>query len=602
MRPFLVQGRDPKTPSEHGRRLGGRRSFMTAVAAIAVGMVIVAASSASGSKTSADTPTKGGTLYMLGNGDVDYMDPNVSYYTVGQLGLRMWSRQLMTYSAQAGHTTQIEPDLADGPPVVTDHGLVYNLTIRKGAMWDTTPARQVTAADAVLGLKRSCNPVKPSAALPDYESLVVGMQQFCTAFEKVKPTVPAIDAFIKSHNIAGASVSPKSPLTVVFKLTHAATYFPGLLGLGAFAPAPVEYLQYLPTSSQLAQHTIADGPYMIKSYVPGKSIDFVRNPAWNASTDPLRKAYVDEIKVDETVPQSTVQQELQTNSPNANAEWGDSQPPPSQLPGLISSKSPNLILGPTAGMDPFLIFNFADPNDGGAMKNLQIRRGISYAINRSQLIQDAAGPNVSPPLTHVLPPGILGSTNYDDYPYDLTMAKKLLGSNHPSIKLLYEADNQVQAKMFQSIQFDLGQVGIKVTCVGVPTADIYTKYLLVPSVAQRGVWDMAMDQWYPDWYGNNAVNYFLPIFASSSFAPAGANLNLYKNAKVDKLIQQGEDATSDAVAAKIWSEADHAIMADAAIYPVTSPNFAIYHSSAVQGATFVPAIQALDPTNVWLKT
>src|SRR5215831_17534089 len=153
----------------------------------------------------ASTPKTGGTLYMLGNGDVDYMDPNVTYYTVGQFGLRMWSRYLMTYPSVAGKTTQISPDLAVAPPKVTNGGLVYRFTIRKGAQWDTSPPRQVTAADAVLGLKRSCNPVKPSAALADYEFLVAGLQQFCDAFAKVKPEVGAIAKFIRTHNIAGAS-------------------------------------------------------------------------------------------------------------------------------------------------------------------------------------------------------------------------------------------------------------------------------------------------------------------------------------------------------------------------------------------------------------
>ena len=254
---------------------------------------------------------------------------------------------------------------------------------------------------------------------------------------------------------------------------------------------------------------------------------------------------------DETVDQNTVQQELQTNSQTAHAEWGDSQPPPAQLPGLIARHDPNLILGPTLGMDPFIIFNFVDPNENGAMKSLKIRRGIEYAIDRTQLVQDAAGPKVSPPLTHVLPPNVLGSHRFDMYPFNVAKAKSLLGSTHLKLKLLYEADNQVQAKMFQTVQFDLSKVGISVKGVGVPTADIYTKYLLVPSVARRGVWDIAMDQWYPDWYGDNTVNYFLPIFSSKAWAPAGANLNLYKNPTVDRLIDQGASATSNAKAAKI---------------------------------------------------
>jgi peptide/nickel transport system substrate-binding protein len=110
-----------------------------------------------------------------------------------------------------------------------------------------------------------------------------------------------------------------------------------------------------------------------------------------------------------------------------------------------------------------------------------------------------------------------------------------------------------------------------------------------------------LDQWYPDWYGDNTVNYFLPIFSSKSWAPAGANLNLYKNPKVDALIDKGATAQSKAVANRIWEQADRLIMQDAAIYPVVTTNFAMYHSKAVQGAVFVPTLQGLDPTNVWLS-
>ncbi len=607
---------DKKTSETLSSRFGaGRRSArakaLGAVGALAAMAVVplslsTASAGASPAARAAGTGAShaqaryGGTLHLLGNGDVDYMDPNVSYYTVGYLGLRMWSRDLMNYPAVAGKATSLVPDLAVAPPAVSANGLVYRFTIRSGAMWNTTPPRQVTAADVVRGLERSCNPVKPSAALPDYEALIAGFQTFCSGLEAAKPTVAAISSYIASHTIPGVTVDPSNPLTVVFKLTHPATYFPALTTLGGFQPAPVEYMKYLPASAALAQHTIADGPYQIKSYVPGRSIVFVRNPAWKGSTDPISKAYVNEIDVDETLNANTVQLELQANSSNADGEWGDSQPPPAQLPGLIASHNPNLILGPTDGLDPFLIFNLHDQNQGGALKSVQIRRALEYAIDRAALVTDAGGPTIAPPLSHVLPPDVLGSHNFDLYPYDPAKAKAVLGTRHLSFKLLYQSDNTVQAKMFQTIQYELSQVGVNVTGVGVPTADIYTKYLLVPSVANRGVWDIAMDQWYPDWYGNNAVNYFLPIFAASSEAPAGANLNFYDNPTVNKLIVEGENATSSSAAAQIWSKTDRLIMADAAVYPIDTINFAIFHSNAVHNAVFVPLIQALDPTNVWL--
>src|SRR5258705_234817 len=80
---------------------------LTLVAACSNG---TGSSAAGGAATGA--PATGGTLNMLGTGDVDYMDPNISYYSVGYLNLRMWSRQLFTYPAEQGKTTTPVADLA----------------------------------------------------------------------------------------------------------------------------------------------------------------------------------------------------------------------------------------------------------------------------------------------------------------------------------------------------------------------------------------------------------------------------------------------------------------------------------------------------------
>ena len=133
-------------------------------------------SSSSGSSgNTGGTPVKGGTLNMLGSGDVDYMDPNVSYYSVGYLALRLWSRQLFTYPAITGQTTQAAPDLATEIPTTQNGGIskdgkTYTIHLRKGAMWNTSPARQVTAADVVRGVKRTCNPVQPFGGIPDFST------------------------------------------------------------------------------------------------------------------------------------------------------------------------------------------------------------------------------------------------------------------------------------------------------------------------------------------------------------------------------------------------------------------------------------------------
>jgi peptide/nickel transport system substrate-binding protein len=554
------------------------------------------------SNTGGGTPHTGGVLTMLGIGDVDYMDPNVSYNGVGNDNLRMWSRNLYTYPATAGQTTVVTPDLATALPQISSDGLTYTVTIKTGAMWNTSPARQVTGADAVRGLERSCNPAEPAGALGDYEALVQGMSAFCTAFEKVKPNVGAIKAFLSSHSISGATVSPSNPLTVIYKLTQPATYFTNLMAMTNFAPAPVEYLNYVPASAQLAQHTIADGPYEIKSYVPARSIDYVRNPAWKASTDPIRKAYVDEIKVNETGNETSIQQQIAANTSAADMEWGHIGPPTSAIPALVAAKDPRFVTGPTFGLDPYILFNLRSPNNSSALADVTVRQAISDAIDRNGLVQDAGGPSISPPQTHVLPPGIPGSKNFDLYPHNTSKAKSLLGGKKLTLKMLYQSDDQTQTKIFQSVQSNLAQVGIKVEGLGVPSADIYTKYLEVPAVASRGVWDIALTSWNPDWYGNNAVNYFLPIFASTSFPPNSANMGFFANSSIDSLIQKGETAVSQSAASADWAALDQKIMALAPIYPINSPNFVGFHSSLVHNAVYVPYLDQFDPTNVWLSS
>src|SRR5260370_38008886 len=134
-------------------------------------------------------PKTGGTLNMIGDGDVDYMDYNASYYTIGYLSQRLWDRGLYAYPAIQNKVTSIEPDLATGMPVVSNGGKTVTVTIPTGAMWNTSPARQITAADVILGMKRACNPTPTHfGGLAYYQAAVAGYTDFCTGFAQVPPT------------------------------------------------------------------------------------------------------------------------------------------------------------------------------------------------------------------------------------------------------------------------------------------------------------------------------------------------------------------------------------------------------------------------------
>jgi peptide/nickel transport system substrate-binding protein len=547
------------------------------------------------------TPVKGGVLNVLGTGDVDFLDPNITYYTLGSAVSRLINRGLYSYpGAKPGDTTTAEPDLATGLPTITNGGKTYTVTIKQGAVWNTSKPRQVTAADVIRGVMISCNPSQPFGGQPDYDFLIKGYTAFCAKFAKVAPNVGAIKAFVNSQKLAGVTQG-STPETVVFHLTQPATYFTDELTLSPFHPRPVEELNYLPGSVQLAQNITSDGPYIVKSYNPAHTIDFTRNPTWTASNDPLLHAYVNEIKINETGNPSGIQQQMLTNSPTADTTFGVA-PPPSDLPGLISSNNPELNVQSLIGSS-YIVWNTVSPNNGGALKKVAVRQALNYAINRTALIQVAGGPQVNPALAHILPPQVAGSTNYDPYPYNPTKAKQLLaaaGVKHLTLKFLYGSGDPVSPKQLQVMQSELSKVGVTAKPLVVPDADKFTKYLEVPSNDRRGVFDAAFTGWLPDWYGEAALSFFTPLFDGRSLPPNSSNFGLYNDPKTNSDIDKAKTATSVAQAHQFWNAADHQVMSDAAIYPLYDPNQPLMAASQVHNNVYVEAIQDFDWSNEWL--
>jgi peptide/nickel transport system substrate-binding protein len=553
------------------------------------------------------TPKTGGTLTVLGIGDVDEsLDINIGYYTLDYLSYDLYNRPLYTYPSTLCKTFTLVPDIADGPPVVSNGGTLYKVTIRKGAMWDTNPPRQVNAADVVRGVKRSCNPNTPFGGQPDFADVLKGYADFCSGFANVSSTsASAMAAYINGHDISGVTVDPSNPLTVDFTLTKVSPYFSGVLSLPPFNPAPVESLQSVPNSSTSWQTVYSDGPYKIQSYNPGKSIVFVRNPDWNQSVDPVDHAYVNEIDVSETGNQQGIYQQIITNSPQADMLW-DTHVPAAEIPSLVQSKPLGFQLQTESAANPWLIFNTVSPNNNKALANAQVRQAISYAIDRSQLIQDAGGPTVAPPLTHIIAPGTQGSTNFDLYPYDPNKAKQMLaaaGFPHLTLKFLYR-QSTAAAKDAQTLQALLSQVGITLQTTGVPSGQFYGKYMNPGTPAKQGAWDIADAGWGPDWFPNGQKSWFEPTLDGRSAAflpPNSSNYGFFNDPKLNSIIDQALTAPNDSAAASLWQKADMEAMQQAALYPVYDPNEAAISGTQVHNCVFIQPLQNCNFANVWLS-
>jgi peptide/nickel transport system substrate-binding protein len=550
------------------------------------------------------TPQTGGILKLAGSGDADYYDPNVTYSSLGYAAARLYSRQLYTYSGEVGQSTEVVPDITTAAPVMSDGGLTATMTIKQGVDWNTTPARQVTADDVIRGVEISCNPTSIQfGGQPDFNTLIKGYTTFCAGFAKAPGTVAGIKAYLSSHTLSGVTQGSTAE-TVVFHLTQPAGYLEDMLALPVFSPRPVEELNYLPGTQDFVDHELFDGPYIIKSWDPTKSLDFTRNPAWQASTDSVRHAYVNEIQVTEGEQQDAIQQQILAGS--VNTDW-DLDPSATQDNQLINQNNPLLNVQSEIASNPYIIFNTQSPNNNGALKNAAVRGAISEAINRAFLVQDAGGDKLSPPLTNILPPQIDGAptSTTSAWPYDEAKAKAALaaaGVKNMTLTFLYRPVSSTSVKMFQDVQSQLQKVGITVKGLGAPGQfTIYTKYLEVPTQASKGVWDLALAGWGPDWYGNAALSFFKPLFDGNILPPESSDFGLYQSKTVDTLIDQAAAAQSVSQSNALWAEADKDVIQDAAIYPITDPNEGVLHSTNTHNDVYMPAFQTFDYSNIWLS-
>jgi ABC-type transport system substrate-binding protein len=590
--------------------LGSRLIGAFLVAGLAV-TVLVASSTATGAR-SAGTPRKGGTLNLIGQGDVDHLDTSSIYSGVTYTIERAFTRQLVTYPA-TGTTSMpqnLVPDLATTVPTVANGGVTgggktYTYHLKPGVAWNTKPARPVTAADEVRGIELLCNPASPTGAPGYYESTIVGMQAYCKAFLAVKPTVAAIKSFIAGHKLAGVQAVGSS--TIVFHLLQPASDFNNIVSLPFSSPAPAEYLNYVPDSAAFRAHTISDGPYEIQTYNPNHQIVLARNPAWKASTDQVRHAWVDQIVITEGQTSQSVQQQLQAGT--ADMEW-DTNVPPQSLPSLKAAKDPNLDVYESGSLDPYMVINFQSPNASKATSKLGVRQAVEYAVDKAGVIQVNGGPILNAPQNQVITPGSAGYKPFDLYPSsgnrgDPAKAKQLLAQagykSGLSLKLIYD-DVDPDPQIAQVIQSSLKKAGITVVLKQVPQDNLYGNYLVTPSQATSGAWDLAIVDWGPDWFGNNGRTTIQPLLDGSTYGAGSSDYGDYSSTAETKLIDTALSASSSAKSDQAWAAADRQAMKDAAIVPIDVHKHAVYHSSAVHGWFIDPYSRVGDVTNVWLSS
>jgi peptide/nickel transport system substrate-binding protein len=609
-----------------------------AAAVLAAGALAACSSSSTSSPTtsaSSSTPVSGGTLNIISAAGPDHIDTVPAYYTVDYQLEHAYARQLLSYptvpytgTSGAGWTATTTPtaDVATVVPTVanggiTNGGKTYTFHIKPGVDWNTSPARQVTSQDFLREFKAFFNPVSPVGNPVYYESTITGLTAYAnaeTAYFAVKshaPTAANIANFQNTHSISGITTPNSS--TIQFTLISPASDFLYMLALPFASARPVEYDSYVPNSLQLDQHTISDGPYQISSYIPGKSITLVRDPAWKQSTDPLRHDYESTI-VDTLGVTSAATQLSDLQAGTQDVIDSDTPINPASIPSLVASKASNFVIAQYSTTFPYIVFNLRSPNSNGAAGKLLVRQAVEYGVDKAAAVKAIGGPSVAQVINTVIPPGNVGYVNYNLYPDSsgqgnvATCKSDLTKAGYPhgiTLTYLYPNDSS-NTRIFTAIQASLANCGITLNGKPEPGSSFFVDLGNSPENNKAGTWDMGQPGWIPDWYGNNGRTIVQALFQGPNCVVNTVNYGCYDNSTVNSMITSAEGASSLSAAGNDWHQADMQIMSDAAIVPIMDQGFPMYSSARVRGigsngvtsstALFAPNIGAPDITALWL--
>jgi peptide/nickel transport system substrate-binding protein len=439
---------------------------------------------------------QGGTMTYLAAADVDYLDPGQTYYTFGYMVAYAVNRTL--YSFKPDDSINPVPDLAVAKPKISADNKTITVKIRRGVKYAPPVNREVKAQDIKYAFERAFSKEVPSGYAGTYFSSIVG--------------TPAKPNTGDPKPISG--IQTPDDHTIVFKLkTPSAPLVSQALVMPITTPVPKEYAAKYDksTPSKYDQYVAFTGPYMVRNNaqgkvvgrVPGKSIDIVRNPNWDKSTD-YRPAYLDEIRIEEGNDDLAVAARRALSGQSTLC--CDAGSPPSQvLKSALSRNKSQVLFVPSGGTRYISLNTTVKPLD-----NLNVRKAILAASNRDALRLTRGGKVLGDIANGWIPPGIPGFeesgglTQNTDLDFlknpkgDPALAKKYMlaaKKEDPSLpinaqgkwtgqqKLLTIATNADPGKKTAEVfQNQITQMGFKLNFRIVPQDTLYTKFLSVPKV------------------------------------------------------------------------------------------------------------------------
>ncbi|MFD4598829.1 ABC transporter substrate-binding protein [Streptomyces sp. NPDC058464] len=559
---------------------------------VSLALVVAAGAAACGPKdndangSSGDsTPHKGGTLTVLNSDPQSDFDPARLYTSGGGNVPSLVFRTLTTRNRADGAAgTKVVPDLATDTGRPSENATVWTYTLKKGLKYEDGTA--ITSADIKYGIERSFAP-ELSGGAPYLRDWLVGAADYQGPYKDKKGL---------------SAIETPDDRTIVFHLNKPEGEFPFLATQTQFTPVP----QAKDTGTKYEEHPVSSGPYkVVKNENDGEHLVLERNTYWSAAVDDQRKAYPDKIDVQSGLDSSVINQRLSASQgTDAAAVTTDTNLGPAELAKVTGDKE----LASRVGTGHFGYTNYIAFNPKvKPFDNPKVREAISYAVDRSSVINAAGGSALAEAATTFLPDQkSFGYTPYDLFPAGATgnaaKAKELLKEagypNGLTVTLTHDnAQNfKTSPEIATAIQDALKKAGITVKLQGLEDNNYSDT---VHSVKTEPGFFLAA--WGADWPSGGP--FLAPIFDGRQIVKDGANFNASQlnDASVNAEIDAINKLTDLDAAAKRWGALDKKIGAQALTVPLFHPVYKRLVGKDIKNVVISDWTGVLDISQVAVK-
>ena len=567
-----------KTLERFGARLpawgrGWPRRRVLAVAAVVV-LVVAVAVSCSGTSGRVDVPVledaadagvdgvrspstaAGGTLRVV-SPDVDSLDPQRSYLPGVWNLMRLYTRTLVTYSTEPGHTGELVPDLATDLGTPSKDGKSWTFTLRAGVRFEN--GRPISSRDVKYGIERSFA-----------SDVVVGGPTYVVDLldDPANPYAGPYQDEAKDK-LGLKSIATPDDRTIVFTLRAVQPDFRFVMALPSSSPVPAE----ADKGAEYGSDPVSSGPYAIASVDRATGIVLERNPQWDKRTDHVRTALPDRVVVRTGLSGIERDQAILAGSADIDLSGTGVQPTTTaRLAGDDADALRDRVDEMTAGAVRLL----AMPTNVAPLDNAACRAAVAAAIDRRALQEMLGGAGSAVRTSQLWPRSLAGGPDEAEPSVDPAAARAALQKcGHPDgfETVLAVADAPASVGLAKGIAGQLGQVGIKVDVQPLDATTFYATDVGDPAnVAKKG-YGLVLATWTADF--PTPSSFLVPLVDGRSIRSVGnTNYARLNAADINKLIDAARTAApADAQAA--WRKVATAARDTSAYLPLAETRVAL---------------------------